>query len=87
MLVAVCVVFPRDFYVKSLLGIARKKILKVGGKNSCSRIICVVVFHVHSPLHDNEVNCVFQILRFLVNCPIDCSELFAMPLCEHGFSY
>ena len=35
MLVAVCVVFLRDFYVKSVLGIARKKILERGVNFSC----------------------------------------------------
>lgn len=45
MLVAACVVFLRDFYVKSVLGIARKKIFERGvkflerGVNfNCSRI-------------------------------------------------
>ena len=39
MLVALCVVFLRDFYVKSVLGIARKKILERGVNFSCS-LIC-----------------------------------------------
>jgi hypothetical protein len=38
MLVAACVVFLRDFYVKSVLGIGRKKFLERGVNFNCSRI-------------------------------------------------